>query len=262
MRPGKYLELTRVGFSDAIAYRTDAFMSVATSMFYLLLAYYIWRAIAATGSLETSFAAVISYIFIGQIISNSIFVSPENEVGDRIREGTIVNELKRPISLRQQLYFYLFGKSVFGLLSQGIPVAVIGFLVVGLEFPTGLNAAAFLVSLFLGYNLVFALSYITSMLVFWTKVGWSMRSIRVNVQQLLSGVLFPLYLLPESVKPFFHATPFPSMVDAPISIFQMEVTGTELLPLFGKQLFWIIVLAVIGHLVWLKAREKLTVQGG
>lgn len=262
MKWQKYTELTRIGLSESFAYRLDAVMNFAVSGFYLLLAYYIWKAIAATGSLETGFSAVIAYIFIGQIVSNSISVNLENEIGDRIREGTIVNELKRPVSLRKQLYFYMLGQSIFGFLSKSIPVAVLGLLVVGLEFPTGLNALAFLLSVFLGFNLVFALSYFTSMFVFWTKVGWSIRSMRSNVQRLLSGVLFPLYLLPENIKPIFYATPFPSMVDTPISIFQMNVTGYAILEAFGKQLAWIIVLLVLGHLTWLKAKKKLTVQGG
>ncbi len=258
----KYVEIARTGFREAIAYRLDALMNFATSLFYLLLAYYIWRAISATGSLESSFAAVITYIFIGQIVSNSISADLENEIGERVREGTIVNELKRPVSLRSQLYFYVFGRSIFNFLAKGIPVALLGFLIVGLELPSPLYGAAFLFSLFLGFNLVFTLSYFTSMFVFWTKVGWSIRSMRSTIQQLLSGVLFPLYLLPENLKPIFHATPFPSMVDTPISIFQMQLAGEELLFAFGKQLFWIVALFVLGQLAWLKAREKLTVQGG
>lgn len=262
MNLDKYIEITRIGFRESIAYRLDAVMSFLTSAFYLLLAYYIWNAIAATGSLESSFSAVIAYIFVGQVVSNSMDVTLENEIGDRVREGTIVNELKRPISLKAHLYFYTLGQSLFGFLSQAVPVAVLGFLVAGLEFPSAINAAAFLVSLFLAFNLVFALSYMTSMFVFWTKVGWSIRSMRSTVQQLFSGVLFPLYLLPEYLKPVFHATPFPSMVDTPIGIFRMETTGSGILAAFGQQLFWIAVLTVAGHLLWRKASKKLTVQGG
>ncbi|MFB6190729.1 MAG: ABC transporter permease [Candidatus Nanohaloarchaea archaeon] len=258
----KYLEFARIGFRESLAYRVDAFMSFATTLFYLLLAYYIWGAIAATGSLESSFGAVITYIFLGQVVWNSVSVNLENEIGDRVRKGTIVNELKRPVSLRGQLYFYALGRSAFSTITRGIPVVVIGFLVAGLQFPSAVNAAAFLLSLFLGFNLVFALSYFTSMFVFWTKVGWSIRSMRTTVQSLLSGVLFPLYLLPDYLKPVFNATPFPSMVDTPIQIFRMETTGPALLGAFGKQIFWIVVLLLLGQLVWIKAREKLTVQGG
>ncbi len=262
MRPGKYIEIARMGFREAIAYRLDAVMNFATSLFYLLLAYYIWSAIAASGTVSSSFTNIITYIFVGQVVSNSISANLENEIGDRVREGTIVNELKRPLSFRAQMYFYTLGRSVFSFLAKGVPVALLGAFVVGLEFPSPVNGAAFLLSLFLGFNLVFTLSYFTSMFVFWTKVGWSIRSMRSTVQQLLSGVLFPLYLLPENLKPIFFATPFPSMVDTPISIFRMDVTGKAIVPLFAEQLFWILVLFILGEIVWRKAKKMLTVQGG
>jgi ABC-2 type transport system permease protein len=262
MHLGKYFELARIGFREKTAYRLNAVMSLVSSGLYLLMAYYIWSAIASSGTLSSSLTQIMTYLLVAQIVSNSIFVSAENFIGDRIREGTIVNELKRPINLRPQAYFYLLGQSIFNFLANGIPVAIIGFLVLGLSFPSGLNSLGFLVSIFLGFNLVFALSYLTSMFVFWTKVAWSLRSVRTTVQELLSGVLFPLYLLPENLKPFFHATPFPSMIDAPISIFRMEVTGKAMLPIFGRQIVWIMILLVLGHLIWLKAKNKLTVQGG
>jgi len=82
------------------------------------------------------------------------------------------------------------------------------------------------------------------------------------IQRLFSGVLFPLYLLPGQLKPIFEATPFPSMVDAPISIFRMNVTGSEILPIFGKQILWTLIILLVGELMWRKAQTKLTVQGG
>ncbi|MFB6145261.1 MAG: ABC transporter permease [Candidatus Nanohaloarchaea archaeon] len=258
----KYLELAKIGFRESTAYRLDAVMSFATSGFFLLLAYYIWSAIAASGSLATDFSSIITYIFVGQIVSNSVSVNAENQIGRRVREGTIVNELKRPISLRSQVYFNLLGQSVFDLLAKGLPVAALGVLVVHLQFPSLVNGIGFLVSLFLSFNLIFAFSYFTSMFIFWTKVGWSIRSMRSTVQQLLSGVMFPLYLLPAALKPVFYATPFPSMVDGPIQIFQMNVTGNEMLSIFGQQVFWIVIMLVLGELVWLKAKKRMTVQGG
>ncbi len=258
----KYPELVRIGFREAVAYRLDAVMSLATSLFYLVLAYYIWSAIAASGSLNSSLTQVMTYLVVGQIVSNTTEAGIENFIGEKVRKGTVVNELKRPLSLRSHAYFFHLGWAVFHLLTKALPVALLGYFFLGLTFPTGWNAVGFAVSLLLSLNLVFFLSYLTAMFVFWTKVAWSLRSMRNTIQRLFSGVLFPLYLLPENLKPVFYATPFPSMVDLPIQIFQSQVSGGEMLSLFGGQLFWIVVLAVLGEIVWRKARKNLTVQGG
>lgn len=262
MKWRKYYQIARIGFREATAYRLNAVMSLATSIFYLILAYYIWSAIATSGTLSSSLTAVLTYIVVGQIISNSTFINAEDPIGDRVRKGTIVNELKRPISLRTQIYFHLLGQSMFNFLAKGLPVAVIGAIFLNLSFPTGVNLPAFLVSLFLGLNLVFSFSFLTAMFIFWTKVAWSIRMMRNLIQRLFSGVLFPLYLLPGQLKPIFEATPFPSMVDAPISIFRMNVTGSEILPIFGKQILWTLIILLVGELMWRKAQTKLTVQGG
>lgn len=262
MKTGKYIEIMRMGFREGTAYRFNALMGLATSGFFLLLYYYIWSAIAASGNLSTTLDQIMAYIVVGQVISNTVFVDAESFIGDRIRKGTIVNELKRPVSLRLQTYFYLVGKSVFYLFVRGLPVWVIGALFLGVGLPSGPNLAGFLVSLFLSMNLVFSLSYATAMLVFWTKVAWSLRMMRTLIQNLFSGVVFPLYLLPTELSPLFDFLPFSSMADGPISIFQGTVTGWSMLNVFAEQIGWTLVILLLGELIWRKAKRKLTVQGG
>ncbi len=258
-----YLTVARMGFRESLAFRFNAAMAVVTSGFFLLLYYYIWQAIAAGGQLAVPFEQVMAYIVVGQIVSNTVFVNAEEFIGERVREGTIVNELKRPIGLRSQVWAYLQGKAVFNLAAKGVPVAVLGAVFLDVSFPTGWQAAGFLASLAGALQLVFALSYAVALLVFWTKVYWSLRMMRVLVQRLFSGVLFPLYLLPGGLQEVFAVLPFQAMVDAPIRVFQGAVTGRGVLEVLAVQAGWTAVILVLGHyLVWRRARFKLTVQGG
>lgn len=258
----KYLELVRIGFMESAAYRFNAVMSLVTSILYLVMVYAIWNSIAAAGTLNSSLTAVMTYIVVGQVVSNSVYVNVENYISEWVREGTIVNELKRPITLRRQAYFRLVGETLFKVLTEGLPIALIGFLFLSLGFPGAGNTGWFVLSVFLSFNLVFAFSYLTSMLIFWTKVGWGIRAMRTNIQNVFSGVLFPLYLLPAWLAPFFDALPFKAIADTPIRIFNMSVTGAEIHFLILEQVGWIVVMAVAGELLWRKARRKITVQGG
>jgi ABC-2 type transport system permease protein len=151
---------------------------------------------------------------------------------------------------------------LFNTLTKGLPVLVIGLLLLDMQTPTPLNAVGFIVALILSFNLVFAFSFLTSMLVFWTEIGWGIRAMRSNIQDVFSGVLFPLYLLPAGLASVFDFLPFQAMADGPIRIFTMDATGREMLNIFGLQVFWIIVIAVLGELAWRKAKKKMTVQGG
>lgn len=258
----KYLEFAEIGFKNATAYKFNALMALGTSLLYLLLFYYVWTAIDASGTIQGGLTQVLTYLVIGQVVSNTAFIEVESFFGERIRKGTIVNELKRPVSLRIQVYSQEAGRALFDLLARGLPVLAAGFLFFSVSLPSASQLALFLVSLFLSFNLVFLFSYMTSMLIFWTKVGWSVRMTRTTIQGLFSGVLFPLYLLPPDLKTVFDILPFQSMADGPISIFLMQRTGMDALMVLGKQFFWILMLTVLGELAWRKARKKLTVQGG
>jgi len=52
------------------------------------------------------------------------------------------------------------------------------------------------------------------------------------------------------------------MADGPIQIFTMEATGRQMINIFGLQIFWIIIIGLLGEMAWRKAKTKLTVQGG
>jgi ABC-2 type transport system permease protein len=260
MKITKYLSFTRVGLGEGLQYRANTLSGILSTFISLILFYYIWKAIAASGELAQPFSAIIAYVALARVIENATSADIESQIGDAVRKGTIVNELKRPTSLRLQLYFYQFGKSSFKLLVRGIPALLVGIAFLGVGIPSVVNLGLFGVSMFLTLNLAITLSYTTSMIVFWTKIDWGLRMIRGTIAGLLSGAMIPLYLVPENLRNFFYLTPFPSMVDAPISVYQG--TAESLVQVFGTQLAWILIMFLAAELLWRKAKTKLTVQGG
>ncbi len=237
-------------------------MGLLSSVIFLILFYFVWFAIDQSGTIEGGFEQVIAYLVAGQIVSNIAFVETEKFMGERVRRGTIVNELKRPLSLMTQTYFHEMAWMLFNFLTKAVPIAIVGVFFFGIDMPNLINGLFFLFSVFLAFNVVFLFAYSTSMLVFWTKVDWSIRMMRSTAQSLFSGVLFPLYLLPDTLNTVFNLLPFQVMVDAPIQIFIMSATGTEIYEILLKQFIWIIILYGLAYLAWKKARAKLTVQGG
>jgi ABC-type uncharacterized transport system permease subunit len=256
----KYFSFTRVGLREGLQYRGNALAGIGSTMISLVLFYFVWKAIAASGELARPFSTIIAYVALARVIDNATSANLEDWIGERIRRGTIVNELKKPASLRLQMYFYQLGRSSFKLVVRGVPALTVGILFLNVGLPSILNGFLFALSLFLTLNLAISLSYMTSMLVFWTKVAWSLRMMRTMVAGLFSGAMIPLYLVPENIRRLFYLTPFPSMVDGPISIYQG--TAESIPQVFGTQLLWIIILSVSAELLWRKAKKRLTVQGG
>lgn len=258
----KYYAVARNAFREATAYRLDAATILLSSVVFLILYYAVWSAIDASGTIEGGLNQVMAYLVAGQIVSNAVFIQTEQFIGYRVRKGTIVNELKRPLSLISHVYFHQLGWASFNSVVKALPIAIFGMVFFQVSFPGLLSLFYFIISVFLAFNLVFLLAYANAMFVFWTKVDWSVRMTRNTVQRLFSGVLFPLYLLPAWLEDIFNFLPFRAMADAPIQIFIGQASGKQVLSIFGLQLFWIAVLFLIAHLMWRKAKKKLTVQGG
>lgn len=258
----KYYAVARNAFREATAYRIDAVTTLLSSIIFLVLYYAVWSAIDASGSIDGGLQKVMTYLVAGQVVSNAAFLQTEKFIGERVRKGTIVNELKRPLSLISHVYFHELGWVVFNTIAKAVPIAILGVIFLDITLPGFWNSIYFILSTFLAFNLVFLLAYANAMLIFWTKVGWSLRMTRNTVQSLFSGVLFPLYLLPAGLADVFNLLPFRAMADAPIQIFTENVTGAGVIQVFGLQLFWIAFMFIIAHLMWRKAKKKLTVQGG
>lgn len=258
----KYWALTEKGFREASEYRLSAITSFLNAWIFIGLYWAVWSAIASSGQLSSSLNEIISYIAVAQVVRQVFNMGPEGWFGDRIRRGTITNELKRPISIRAQNYFHELGWAIFRTITRGIPVLLVGIVFLNVQIPSAINLFGFIVSTFLSLNLVISFAYIFAMLVFWTKIDWSLRMTRVTLQDLFSGIMFPLFLLPESLKQVFFALPFHSMVDTPVSIFLGQKTGLAIIEAMGIQVIWTIIFLIIGTLLWIKAKKKLTVQGG
>lgn len=262
MKFKKYKALFINSFKVSTAYRMDALTTFGASAVFLVLYYAVWSSIAASGELEGGLHRVMSYLVAGQVVSNAAFIGTERYIGERVRKGTIVNELKRPLSLFTQTYFHELGSAAFNFLAKSIPILILGIIFLDVTTPNLFYTVFFVISLVLAFNLVFLLAYSVAMLVFWTKVDWSIRMMRNTTQNLFSGVLFPLYLLPDSLETIFAILPFQAMADSPIRIFTMEASKADITTILGIQIFWIVIMYMISLLAWKKAKNKLTVQGG
>ncbi|MFB6245269.1 MAG: ABC transporter permease [Candidatus Nanohaloarchaea archaeon] len=258
----KYWELYKTGVKEASAYRLMSVSSFFSTLIYIVLLLAVWTAISQSADLAGGLSRVISYIVLAQVINSSISMGIEQWFGYKIRQGTIVNELKRPVSLFSQAYLHEVGWQSFDTLLKSVPLLVIGVAFTGLEIPGMYNFAAFLISVVLSFHLMLALALSTSMLVFWTKTDSGVRFTRSTIVSFLSGVVFPLYLLPEGLKEIFYVLPFHLVVDGPINIFLMQTTGSAITDMLLQQLMWIGIFFATSQLLWYKAKKKLTVQGG
>lgn len=261
MNFSKYVEISKVSFLESFAYRLDSILGLFSTTLSLLMYFFVWKAITSSGAVSASLNSIMVYYVVATAVQASVFFSVEKFVGPKIQHGTIVNELKRPLTLLQHAYFRQLGKSSFDALKASLPILIVGLFLVDVSLSFS-SVILFVFSVFLSFNLVFLFSYVASMLIFWTKIEWAIRGSRNHLQKLFSGAIFPLFLIPEPLRSVFYLLPFQAMIDAPVRILNGGLTIGEAFPVFLNQLFWIILFFLIAKLTWKKAKKKLTVQGG
>lgn len=262
MKAAKYWELLKTGVKEATAYKLMTISSFFSTFLYIVLLISVWTAISKSATLEGGLTRVISYVVLGQVINSSISTGVERWFGSKIRHGTIVNELKRPVSLITHAYLHEVGWQSVDTVLKSVPLLLIGVMFTSLQFPSLMNMVGFILSVIVGFHLMLSIALNTSMLVFWTKIDDGLRFTRSTTVSFLSGVIFPLYLLPETLRDAFYLLPFHLIVDGPINIFLMRRTGMDIVTLLLQQVAWTLFFSFTMLLLWRKARKKLTVQGG
>lgn len=86
--------------------------------------------------------------------------------------------------------------------------------------------------------------------------------IAVTLVEFFSGAVIPLPFLPEKLYRIVSFFPFASMQNVPLQIFGGNLSDTEILEMAGLQLFWLVILVLVGKLMAGIAMKRIVVQGG
>ena len=80
--------------------------------------------------------------------------------------------------------------------------------------------------------------------------------------ELLGGSVIPIPFLPDGLRQVVELLPFASMQNAPFRIYGGDIAGIEAIQVILLQLFWLVVMVLIGK-AWInKALKRVVVQGG
>lgn len=183
-------------------------------------------------------------------------------VRERVREGSVVFDLVRPVGYVPQLGAHLVGAlvSASAMVLVALPlVALAGRLTPPADAGAG---ALFAVSLLLGLTVAGLLAALLALVAFWTTEVDGMTMLYSLVASFFSGVFVPVEAFPDTLRTVALLSPFPATAAVPISVYLGRVEGTQALAALGLQVLWVVVLAAAAALVWRRARRRVVVQGG
>jgi ABC-2 type transport system permease protein len=128
--------------------------------------------------------------------------------------------------------------------------------------PDLMTTGWFLISVALTALLQFFISYAMAMLAFWVLEVSTFIFILFAFEYLASGHLFPLDILPITVKNLLFYTPFPYQMYFPVSIYLGRITGKALVNGLFIQAAWVIAAYCIARFAWSRGIKKYAAVGG
>jgi len=261
----KYLSIFITTLQQAIAYRGRTFMTLLANLIWVVMLYYLWQTVYSNSSTIQGFSwtKMRSYILQSYAINMLLSFYSAGRMMARIRTGEIAQDLLRPLDYLYSQFAMSLGAAVIeGGLSALVTLAL-GILAFGLLPPASLTAlACFAVSIGLGFLIKFLVTFLTTLLCFWTVNSLGLLWAQSAVINLFSGMLVPLAFFPTALRTLAEWLPFQGIVYTPVMIYLGQTQGIDLLYALAIQGSWVVVLWVSARLFWVRAVRALDIQGG
>lgn len=254
----------RQSFKSNTVYRMNYLLGLLSTCLQLFITCAIWRTLyAGKGDVNNISYSMVVTNFIISIGLSSAFSFDDFAVQRKVSDGTITIDFLKPIDYRLNLFANNLGVIAFKLLMNFFPILCVAIIFVGMERPSSvLDFCCFLVSILLGFLVLWGISLIVQMTTFWIMNVWSIAVLKNLLITVFSGMAVPLWFMPEGMMQIINCTPFASIYFDSVKIYLGQMEWNAILLSYGKQLVWIVILFLIGNVMWTFGQKRLVVQGG
>jgi ABC-2 type transport system permease protein len=257
-----YATLFVLGFRRWSAYGLATFGAAFTNCVFGLIRSAVMIAVVGTaGGTLAGYdrATTATYVWLGQALIGPVMLFTWTELAQRIRSGDIAVDLARPVDPMLSYLAADLGRAAFSVLPRGIPPLLAGLLITGLTLPhTAAPYALGAVSVAIACALSFACRWLVNLSAFWLLDLRGPMTLYLVLSGVLCGLVVPVRWFPHWLAVVAAATPFPSLLQAPIDV----LTGKAGLSTVLTQALWLLGLLGLGRAVFALGTRKLVVQGG
>ena len=264
-----YKALFRIRFVNSLQYRAAAIAGLATQFawgfMYVLAFNAFYRENPA--AFPMTFQQTVAYIWLQQAFIALFFIwMYDYTIFESIESGSISYEMVRPMDLYSRWFTQCAATRMARCLLRAVPLLAAAFvlpvhfrLVIPADF---MRMMFFLVSMMLSLGVVLAFGMLIYVSAFFTINSLGTRIAVGTLADFLAGGYIPIPFFPDGIRQVVELTPFGSMQNMPFLIFNGHLEGAALARGLGLQVFWLVVLLVIGRLWMARALRRVVVQGG
>jgi ABC-2 type transport system permease protein len=265
MRAKSYLMIMRNSVMAGLTYRAHFFFTVAGTTIYLIVAYFLWKAIYGAGGTIGGMDFSRAFLYVGVSISLYGLVQTWTDwyIHNTVVNGDLIRFLCKPLDYPLQLLFDSLGGGVMNFIGIALPSLVIVFLISGAPAPSVFHIALFLPAAALGFLLSFFFDFLVGLTAFLTQSIWGIATAKEMTVLFLSGAVVPLAFFPSGIRQVLEWLPFQAVYNTPVRLLIDPTLGPqEIVVFFLKQIAWLLVFSLLGRLFYSIALRKLVVNGG
>jgi len=265
----KYLAMFRIRFINAFQYRAAALAGMATQFAWGFMEVFAFAAFyrANPAAFPMAFSQTVSYIWMQQaFLALFMMWFWENDIAAAITEGSIAYEMVRPVGLYNRWFCQAAANRLARALLRCAPILMVAFIIpepYRMSLPPNAESLfLFILSTFLSLGVVVSFSMLMYISLFYTLSPMGVRIIVAVLSDFLAGATVPLPFFPAPVRAVAELLPFAAMQNMPLRIYNGNIVGLDVLYGIVFQVFWLVVLVLIGKIGMGRALKRVVVQGG
>jgi ABC-2 type transport system permease protein len=260
----KYLTVFTVDWQNQFIYRLNFVLWRVRNVLRLLMTYFLWRGIFVTNHSVFGYSGsqMLTYVFLVLIVQSLILSAPSaDNIGGEIGSGDLSNYLVKPISYLKYWFTRDLSSKFLNLIFATAEITLLWtFLRPQINFSHDLLTwLLFLISCFSALLIYYFLNVSTRFVAFWTPEStWGVSFLVIVFTEVISGMIFPVDILPKIGQILLQFTPFPYLIFYPIAIFVGKIQGWQALRVLVQSFIWLFLLLRFSQILW---RKGLRVYG-
>lgn len=267
MKLKKYLTLTRAGIIESLQFRLSSLVIVVGNLLYLIVVYYLWKAIYASAGTDVVNGMTFSDTLIYLVLATALFGFMEMyvvwDIGRSIQSGKIVLDLLKPIEFRKYMFWSYSGSFVTQFFFTFLPTFLVVAVVTNGTIRFGLNLLLFVLAVIMAVSINYSIDFIVATICLYTESIWGINIMKQVIVLLLSGATIPLAFFPDTMKTIVSYLPFQSIYHTPLTLLlNGNPDAKTVLTALGTSLFWVVFMIIVSKLFWKISIRQITVNGG
>lgn len=266
--PSIFAKVFSVGLQNTFVYRWNFLLRTIFGIVPLIGTLFLWRAIMESGGGNVGgyeYRTMIFYFMVVVFVDNLISPTEDDwQVAADIRDGRLSALLLKPLNYLGYRFTLYASYRLTYVAIIAVPIGALLFFLRGfVVWPEHWTTwPLFFLSTAMAAGIQFLNAYILGLCAFWVLEVSTLVFIAFSFEYFLSGMVFPLDLLPPWLQGFVHWSPFTYQMFFPVQIIMERTSGRALWEGLAIQAGWLLLALIVAKLVWRAGLRKYQAVGG